>query len=274
MHSSNNVGADRPRLDILGTGISAINPVDAQETIDGWIARGERRYVCVANVHSVMEAHRDPLLRTVMNGSGLTTPDGMPLVWLLRHAGHANASRVYGPDLMLDVCRRSVAAGHRHFFLGGGHGVADKMAERLCSRIPGLQVVGTLSPPFRPLTPDEDEALVESVNAAAPDIVWVGLGAPKQELWMAAHRSRLDAPVLIGVGAAFDFHAGTVPQAPAVLQRAGLEWAFRLVKEPRRLWFRYLVYNPWFVVLVAARHWSRRKSPRGPAGQSFDPSAD
>jgi N-acetylglucosaminyldiphosphoundecaprenol N-acetyl-beta-D-mannosaminyltransferase len=274
LRSSNSQGADPPRLDVLGTGTSAINPADALETIDGWIQRRERRYVCVANVHSVMEAHRNPVLRKVMNGSGLTTPDGMPLVWLLRHAGHTNASRVYGPDLMLDVCRYSVAAGRRHFFLGGGDGVADTMAERLCSRFPGLQVAGILSPPFRPLTLEEDEAVVESVNAASPDIVWVGLGAPKQELWMAEHRSRLDAPVLVGVGAAFDFHAGTVAQAPALLQRAGLEWAFRLVKEPRRLWYRYLVYNPWFVALVALQHRQNRNADRVPAGQSSDPSAD
>lgn len=244
-----------PSIDVLGTQISAINLAEAAEAIDDWIGRGERRYVCVANVHSVMEAHRDPELRRVMNGSGLTTPDGMPLVWLLKHAGYDRASRVYGPDLLLEVCRRSVVTDHRHFFLGGADGVAATMADRLEARFPGLQVAGTLSPPFRPLTDEEDEELVQSVNDANADIVWVGLGAPKQERWMADHRGRLHAPVLVGVGAAFDFHAGTVAQAPAALQRAGLEWAYRLVKEPRRLWYRYLVYNPWFVVLVAAQHW-------------------
>jgi N-acetylglucosaminyldiphosphoundecaprenol N-acetyl-beta-D-mannosaminyltransferase len=142
------------------------------------------------------------------------------------------------------------------------------MTERLQARFPGLEVVGTLSPPFRRLTEEEDEDLVRSVNDAKPDVVWVGLGAPKQELWMAAHRGRLLAPVLVGVGAAFDFHAGTVRQAPAVLQRAGLEWAYRLLREPRRLWYRYLVYNPWFVVLVAARHW--RAARRGGHAAAVD----
>jgi N-acetylglucosaminyldiphosphoundecaprenol N-acetyl-beta-D-mannosaminyltransferase len=139
------------------------------------------------------------------------------------------------------------------------------MAERLEARFPGLQVAGTLSPPFRPLTAEEDEELVRTVNDATPDVIWVGLGAPKQERWMAEHRERLQAPVLVGVGAAFDFHAGTVRQAPAVLQRAGLEWAYRLVREPRRLWHRYLVYNPWFVVLVAVRHWQGRRGHGGMA---------
>jgi N-acetylglucosaminyldiphosphoundecaprenol N-acetyl-beta-D-mannosaminyltransferase len=256
LHFSSSPGSgatDRepPRLDVLGTGISAIDLATAVDVIEDWVERGERRYVCVANVHSVMEAYRDPSLREVMNRSGLTTPDGMPLVWLLEHAGHRPVSRVYGPDLLLEVCRRSAATGHRHFFLGGAEGVADTMADRLRARFPGLQVAGTLSPPFRPLSPEEDVALVRTVNQAAPDMVWVGLGAPKQERWMAAHRDRLTAPAIIGVGAAFDFHAGAVRQAPPVLQRAGLEWAYRLTREPRRLWHRYLVYNPWFVVLTA-----------------------
>ena len=263
MHFSSSGGRETrhrepPRLDVLGTGISAIDLATAVEVIERWIGRGERRYVCVANVHSVMEAYRDPTLRRVMNQSGLTTPDGMPLVWLLEHAGHRPVSRVYGPDLVLEMCRRSAATGHRHFFLGGAEGVADTMAGRLRERFPGLHVVGTLSPPFRLLTAEEDEALVETVNQTAPDVVWVGLGAPKQEHWMAAHRDRLSAPALIGVGAAFDFHAGAVRQAPPVLQRTGLEWAYRLAREPRRLWHRYLVYNPWFVVLVARRMlWTR-----------------
>ena len=248
------------RLDVLGSGISAINRTDALEVIDGWVRRREREYVCVANVHSVMEAHRNPALRAVMNGSGLTTPDGMPLVWLLKQAGYEHVSRVYGPDLMLDVCAESARAGYRHYFLGGAAGVADTMVERLRARFSGLDVAGTLSPPFRPLTAEEDEDLVRGINDAAPDIVWVGLGAPKQELWMAEHRARLEAPVLIGVGAAFDFHAGAVRQAPAPLQRAGLEWAFRLAKEPRRLWHRYLLYNPWFVALVATQQWRARRA--------------
>jgi N-acetylglucosaminyldiphosphoundecaprenol N-acetyl-beta-D-mannosaminyltransferase len=265
LHFSSRAGSTQhrepPRLDVLGTGISAIDLATAVQIIEGWIERGERQYVCVANVHSVMEAYRDESLRRVMNESGLTTPDGMPLVWLLTHAGHQPVSRVYGPDLLLEVCRRSAATGHRHFFLGGAEGVADTMVARLRERFPGLDVAGTLSPPFRPLTPAEDEELVQTLNDAAPDVVWVGLGAPKQEHWMAAHRDRLTASVLIGVGAAFDFHAGAVRQAPVALQRAGLEWAYRLCREPGRLWHRYLVYNPWFVVLVTRRQLRARRRP-------------
>jgi N-acetylglucosaminyldiphosphoundecaprenol N-acetyl-beta-D-mannosaminyltransferase len=251
-----------PQVDVLGVCVSVVSPADAVTAIDGWVRRGERRYVCVANVHSVMEAYRHPALREVLNGAALTTPDGMPLVWLLRHAGYRNASRVYGPDLLLAVCARSAVTKQRHFFLGGAEGVADAMVDHLRNRFPGLHVAGTMSPPFRSLTPEEDDQLVESINRVGADVVWVGLGAPKQERWMAEHRSRLDAPVLVGVGAAFDFHAGTVPQAPARLQRMGLEWGYRLLQEPRRLAHRYLLYNPWFVVLVVQQQWRTRRKRR------------
>jgi N-acetylglucosaminyldiphosphoundecaprenol N-acetyl-beta-D-mannosaminyltransferase len=235
------------RVDVLGVGVSAIAMPDAIQTVAAWIASGERQYVCITGVHGVMESCRDPALREVHNAAGLVTPDGMPLVWLGRARGHSRMRRVYGPDLMLALCEWSVRQGVRHYFYGGADGVADRLAARLQQRFPGLVVAGTFSPPFRPLDPDEDDAVVRRINATEPDIVWVGLSTPKQERWMHAHRERLTAPVMIGVGAAFDFLAGLKRQAPRWMQRTGLEWSFRLATEPRRLWKRYLVNNPWFV---------------------------
>jgi len=239
-----------PRANILGVGVSALNMAMALEIIEGWIERREPHYVCVTGVHGVMESQRDEELRRIHNRAGLVTPDGMPLVWLSRLQGFHHVERVYGPDLMLALCERSVAKGYRHFFYGGAEGVPEQLASVLQKRFPGLQVAGTFSPPFRPLTADEDDRIVQMINAAAPDIVWVGLSTPKQERWMAGHRERLTAPVLIGVGAAFDFLTGRKPQAPRWMQRAGLEWLFRLLTEPRRLWRRYLINNPLFVALV------------------------
>jgi N-acetylglucosaminyldiphosphoundecaprenol N-acetyl-beta-D-mannosaminyltransferase len=181
----------------------------------------------------------------------MVTPDGMPLVWLSRLWGNPSVQRVCGPDLLPACCARGVRTGLRHFFYGAAEGVAGRLAERLRSRFPGLAVVGTYSPPYRPLTAAEDEEVVQRINDAEPDIVWVGLSTPKQERWMAAHVGRLSAPVLLGVGAAFDIHAGLVPRAPGWIQRTGLEWLFRLGAEPRRLWRRYLINNPAFVWHVA-----------------------
>lgn len=236
-----------PRTNVLGVGVSAINMRLALETIESWIARGEQHHVCVTGVHGVMESQTDEVLRSIHNRAGLVTPDGMPLVWLSRMNGQRHVERVYGPDLMLACCELSERKGYRHFFYGGAEGVPELLSERLRRRIPELRVVGTHSPPFRPLTPEEDAALVERINASQPDFVWVGLSTPKQERWMADHLERLRAPVLIGVGAAFDFHAGLKKQAPYWMQRRGLEWLFRLATEPRRLWKRYLVNNPKFV---------------------------
>jgi N-acetylglucosaminyldiphosphoundecaprenol N-acetyl-beta-D-mannosaminyltransferase len=239
-----------PRADVLGIRVSAISMASAVHTIDEWITRREPHYVCVTGVHGVMESQRDQALLQIHNAAGLVTPDGMPLVWLSRLQGFRQVERVYGPDLMLAVCERSATRGHRHFFYGGAPGVAEMLASRLQWRFPGLQVAGLYSPPFRALIPEEDEAVVKRINALQPDIVWVGMSTPKQERWMAEHVGRLSASALIGVGAAFDFHAGLKRQAPRWMQRSGLEWLFRLLSEPRRLWRRYLVNNPWFLWLV------------------------
>jgi len=238
------------RVNVLGVGVSAINMELALRTIDGWIQAGERHYVCISGVHGVMESQRDEHLRRIHNEAGLVTPDGMPLVWVSRLKKFRQVSRVYGPDLMLACCKSALDRGYRHYLYGGAEGVPELLAERLSTRFPRLKIVGTYSPPFRALTPEEDEQIVERINGTRPDIVWVGLSTPKQELWMYEHVGRLTAPVLVGVGAAFDFHAGLKKQAPRWMQRSGLEWSFRLMTEPRRLWRRYLRSNPLFVRAV------------------------
>jgi N-acetylglucosaminyldiphosphoundecaprenol N-acetyl-beta-D-mannosaminyltransferase len=235
------------RVNILGVGVSAIDPPMALSEIERWIEAREPHYVCVSGVHGVMESQRDEVLRRIHNAAGMVTPDGMPLVWLSRWKGRRHVRRVYGPDLMLAVCARSVERGWRHFLYGGAEGVPERLAERLQARFPGIAIVGTWSPPFRPLTPEEDAALVERIDATGADIVWVGLSTPKQERWMSEHVGRFRAPVLVGVGAAFDFHAGLKRQAPRWMQTRGLEWLFRMMTEPRRLWRRYAVNNPRFV---------------------------
>jgi N-acetylglucosaminyldiphosphoundecaprenol N-acetyl-beta-D-mannosaminyltransferase len=245
--------SDLPRVNVLGIGISAITMRQALDQVATWIKRGAREYVCVCNVYTVMECQRHSAVRSAVNSAGLATPDGMPLVWLSRRKSHTNVSRVYGPDLMLALCAMSVERSYSHYFYGGAQGVPELLAERLQQRFPGLRVAGAYSPPFRALSAEEDAHLVAQLNQAAPDIIWVGLGTPKQDLWMAAHRSQLNAPVLIAVGAAFDFHAGRIPQAPKWMQGAGLEWLYRLIQEPKRLWHRYLVGNPLFVMLVLAQ---------------------
>jgi N-acetylglucosaminyldiphosphoundecaprenol N-acetyl-beta-D-mannosaminyltransferase len=241
------------RFNVLGVGISAISMADALAAMERWIAERTPNYVCITGVHGVMESQSDPELKAIHNRAGMVTPDGMPLVWLAHLNAKAKVERVYGPDLFLEVADLSLRHGYRHFYYGGGDGVADLLATRMRQRFLGLQIVGTHTPPFRPLSDEEDVAIVDRINGAAPDIVWVGLSTPKQERWMAAHVGRLDAPVLVGVGAAFDFHAGLKRQAPRMLQRAGLEWAFRLASEPRRLAWRYLRNNPQFVVRAAAQ---------------------
>jgi N-acetylglucosaminyldiphosphoundecaprenol N-acetyl-beta-D-mannosaminyltransferase len=238
------------RVNILGVGVSAISMTQALTVIDEWIATTHHQYVCVTGVHGVMESQDDAGLRDIHNRAGLVTPDGMPLVWISRLLGHAGVERVYGPDLMIACCSQSVARGYRHYFYGGAPGVADLLARRLQERFPGLIVTGTWSPPFGDPTPAEERATIERINIAKPDIVWVGLSTPRQERWMARHVGRVQAPVLIGVGAAFDFHAGLKRQAPRWMQGSGLEWLLRLATEPRRLWRRYLSNNPRFLLRI------------------------
>ena len=246
---------------ILGVPVSVIDMDGALARIDAWIAARRPGYVCFRDVHGVMLARKDGDLRAAHEAAGMVAPDGMPLVWLSHMMGHRETGRVCGPDFMPALCARSLAPGYRHFFYGGAPGVADRRAENLAARFPGLGVAGTYSPPYRPLTADEDAEIIRMIDASGADIVWVGLSTPKQEKWMMAHAGRIAAPVLLGVGAAFDFHAGTVRRGPPWMQRAGLEWLYRLASEPRRLWWRYLVLAPAFLILAAGQMLGLKRYP-------------
>lgn len=246
-------GVSHPRVDVLGVQISAVSMPVAVAEFERWIERGESTYVCVTGVHGVMECQRDKSLLDIHNASGMTTPDGMPMVWASKWAGVSEVDRVYGPDLMLEVCRLAAKKGWNCFFYGGKPGVADLLGASLVARFPGLRVVGSHSPPFGELTSQQDEEITALINRANADIVWVGLSTPKQERWMAEHRSSVNAKVLVGVGAAFDIISGVKRQAPRLLQRSGLEWLYRMIQEPSRLWRRYLRNNPAFVWKVLSR---------------------
>ncbi len=249
------------RYNVLGVGVSALTLATARDLVVS--ARGHcppsapARYICVTTVHGVSEARADPAFRKILNTSWLTTPDGMPLVWL----GPRGVERVYGPDLLLAVCDAGRAGGLTHYFYGGHPGVADELVARLAARFPGLAVVGTTTPPFRPLDATEAAAFRAEIARLRPDVIWVGLGTPKQERFMAEYAPTLDAGVLIGVGAAFDFHSGRMPQAPRWMQRSGLEWFFRLCTEPRRLGPRILKTNPLFVLRIVAQLTGLRRYP-------------
>jgi N-acetylglucosaminyldiphosphoundecaprenol N-acetyl-beta-D-mannosaminyltransferase len=239
-----------PRVNVLGVGISAINLQSALERIAGALARKEKGYVCVTGVHGVSEAQEDERFRAILNNAFLNTPDGMPMVWVGRLRGFRVMDRVYGPDLMHLVCDFSRTKNYTHFLYGGGNGVAEELKRKLEERFPGIQIVGTCTPPFRPLNEAEEAALIDTVARLKPDIFWVGLSTPKQEKFMAANGPKLEATLMFGVGAAFDFHAGRVRQAPRWMQRSGLEWLFRLGCEPRRLWKRYFRNNPLFAIRI------------------------
>lgn len=247
-----------PAVEVLGVPLALTDYAATMDWIDATVEQDGRGYVCVAAVHTVMACQDDPELRAAVLGSDLTVPDGQPLVWALNAMGHPVSSRVYGPELMDRYCARSVDRGTRMYLYGGrNQGALVQLALNLRRRHVGLKIVGGYSPPYSAPTVEEDEAIAEEINRSKADVVWVGIGVPKQEKWMARMRDLLDAPVLIGVGAAFDFHAELIPQAPEWIQSSGLEWAFRLAQEPRRLWPRYLRYNPRFVAGFArqyARH--------------------
>jgi N-acetylglucosaminyldiphosphoundecaprenol N-acetyl-beta-D-mannosaminyltransferase len=252
-----------PTADLLGTPVSLVDYEAAMDWMDAMVAARDRGYVCVAPVHTVMAAREDPELRAAVQRASLTVPDGQPLVWALRALGHDLSDRVYGPTLMARYCERSAGTGVRTFLYGGRDAEAlARLEDNLVARYPGLTIAGRHVPPFRPLTEAEQVAVAEEIDRSGADVVWVGIGVPKQEKWMAAMRSRLNAPVLVGVGAAFDFHAGLVRQAPPRLQRAGLEWAFRLAMEPGRLWKRYARYNPRFIAAFARQYATQRRARR------------
>jgi N-acetylglucosaminyldiphosphoundecaprenol N-acetyl-beta-D-mannosaminyltransferase len=249
------------RVNVLGVGISVINLQTALAAIADAVGQRRKGYICVTGVHGVMEAQKDETFRHILNQALLCTPDGMPMVWMGRLRGHRPMRRVYGPDLMLEVCAWSRRNPCRHFFLGGVPGTAERLRDKLTARFPKLQVVGCFAPPFRRLNAGEGAQLQETVRAAKPDIIWVGLSTPKQEKFMAEFLPQLEVTLMIGVGAAFDFHAGLVKQAPRWMQRSGLEWFYRLCQEPRRLARRYLQNNPLFLLKIAGQLLGFKKYP-------------
>jgi N-acetylglucosaminyldiphosphoundecaprenol N-acetyl-beta-D-mannosaminyltransferase len=253
--------ADRPRsVDVLGVPLGLIDYNRTLDWIDATVDTRGGGYICVCNVHTVMASAEDPELRSALLGSSINVPDGQPLVWALNLLGHPLSDRVYGPELMARSCERAATTGQRLYLYGGrNQGALVQLALNLRQRYPGIKIVGGYSPPHRPLSNEERRAVIKEINGSRADVAWIGIGVPKQEKWMAQMRGDLETPVLVGVGAAFDFHAGLVPQAPAKIQDLGLEWAYRLAHEPRRLAGRYVRYNPRFVYAFAQQLAAHRR---------------
>ena len=267
LHTLLRAPIDRPRANVVGVGIHAVTLQDAVELLESAIASGNKGYVCVTGVHGVMEARRSESFRGLLDRALLVVPDGMPTVWLGQLQGH-KIGRVFGPDLMWTLCRRSVEHHMTHYLYGGKPGVVNTLRAVLEAHFPGIQVAGSFTPPFRMLTDGEQARFVDELSRVKPDVIWVGLGTPKQERFMAEMIDRLDCTLMIGVGAAFDIHTGNLRDAPDWAKRAGLQWLHRLGQEPRRLWKRYLVNNSAFVwnaalQLSGLRRYELRPTPQG-----------
>jgi N-acetylglucosaminyldiphosphoundecaprenol N-acetyl-beta-D-mannosaminyltransferase len=246
-------------VEILGVPLAVSDYDEVIGWMDTMVASNSRGWLTAAAVNLVMSACDDPATMRAVLDSTLAVPDGQPLVWALRLLGHARATRVYGPELMAQWCAHAATTGTPTYLYGGRSEEAlGELTERLLARFPGLRIVGGYSPPFRPLTAEERDRVVAEIDASGAQVVWVGTGQPKQELWMHEMRPLLSAPLLVGVGAAFDFHAGIISQAPSWMQRNGLEWVYRLTREPKRLWRRYASQNPRFL-FGFARQWLRER---------------
>jgi N-acetylglucosaminyldiphosphoundecaprenol N-acetyl-beta-D-mannosaminyltransferase len=237
-------------IDVLGVKVCAVNLNQAVQKMQYWIEKKEQKYVHLCTVHTIMECRKNMELLNIVNSSGMALPDGMPLVWLNHYYGYKDAGRVYGPELMLALCKHSLTMGYRHYFYGGTGDVSMRLATALKQRHPQLQIAGYYSPPVSNAEIIENMEIINDINNKNPDIIWVGLGTPKQDFWVARHRSLLNAAVLIPVGAAFDFLSGKIPQAPMWMRNNGLEWLFRLIIEPKRLAYRYCVYNTLFMLRI------------------------
>jgi N-acetylglucosaminyldiphosphoundecaprenol N-acetyl-beta-D-mannosaminyltransferase len=241
-------------FDVCGVHVSTINLDVACHTIEEWIMRKEKQYVCVAPVSTIVDCQTNKEYLEIVNKAGMVTPDGMPLVWLGKLSGNHVIERTYGPDLMMSVCRLSEQKGFKHYLYGGTPEGILSLKNKLLERFPKLNIVGTYAPPFRAGNLKEEDAVIDQINQLNPDILWIGLGSPKQDFWMSRHRPQLNAPVMLGVGAAFDYLPGIKKQAPRWMQRSGTEWFFRLSQEPRRLWKRYLIGNTKFLFYIT-RDW-------------------
>jgi N-acetylglucosaminyldiphosphoundecaprenol N-acetyl-beta-D-mannosaminyltransferase len=251
------IPAPRRTLSVLGSPIDVISAFEAVQRVAGWAKNGDSRVVCICNAHSVVTATQQPSFRRALSNADMATPDGAPVAWMLRRQGANGQTRVSGPDLMAEYMAYAASHHESVFLFGSTQTTLQSLQTQLLSRWPTLQIAGAVSPPFRALTTEEDDAIVRQMNVSGARTVWVSLGCPKQEQWMSGHRGRVSA-VMLGVGAAFDFHAGTVPRAPAWLRNNGLEWLHRLVSEPRRLWRRYLVTNTLFLWGAASQLWWRK----------------
>lgn len=245
----------RTTCSVIGAPIDVLTWKQALERIAGWAAVRDSRYVCICNVHSVVTARIDARFSEIVEGADMATPDGAPVAWLMRKSGVPAQQRINGPDLMWRYCEDAAARQEGIFLFGGQQRTLDVLSERLLATFPGLRIAGAYSPPFRPLTPEEDSAVIDMINASGAGTVWVSLGCPKQETWMAEHRGKINA-TMIGVGAAFDYHAGTIQRAPLWMQRNGLEWLHRLCSEPRRLWRRYFTTNALYLYFAAGQLFS------------------
>jgi N-acetylglucosaminyldiphosphoundecaprenol N-acetyl-beta-D-mannosaminyltransferase len=252
--------SDIPRFNVLGVSVCAMNLSIATQAILAAARERQKGYVCVTGVHGITEAQNDSAFRQILNRSFLNTTDGMPLVWLAQHhVGGSFIERVYGPDLMLELFEATRDGSVSHFFYGGAPGVAEDLKTKLEERFPGVRIVGTYCPPFRPLDAEEEASLAAKIRETMPDLMWIGLSTPKQERFMSEYLPKLDVTVMLGVGAAFDFHSGRVRQAPRWIQRSGFEWLYRLCSQPRRLARRYLINNPLFVARIALQLSGLRK---------------
>jgi len=238
------------QIDILGVKINVTNLSLTFDQITDWIQAKKRTYVCTAPVATIVDCQKDTLYKEIINNSGMTTPDGVPLVWIGRFKGRSSIQRTYGPDLVLTICDKGQDQGIKHFFYGGTEESIRRMIQNIRKKFPEINVVGQYAPPIRAIHAQETDQVIEQINEANPDILWVGLGSPKQDYWMHYHRNRLNVPVIIAVGAAFDFLSGMKPQAPRWMQRIGFEWLFRFGCEPHRLWRRYLIGNTQFLYLL------------------------
>jgi N-acetylglucosaminyldiphosphoundecaprenol N-acetyl-beta-D-mannosaminyltransferase len=242
-----------PRANVLGVAVSAINMDLAVDLASRWIDAGRPGYVCLTGVHGVMEARADHAFRRILNRAAINAPDGMPMTWVGRLQGFRQMDRIFGPDFMAGMCRLSAERGYRNFLYGGQPGVAELLRDNLQAKLPGLRVTGTYTPPFSNLTPEQERDMVARVRESKPQILWVGLGTPKQERFMAQYLHRLEVPLLVGVGAAFDYQTGRIRDCSAWVKRAGLQWAHRAMQDPARLWKRYLRNNPIFLWHIASQ---------------------
>jgi N-acetylglucosaminyldiphosphoundecaprenol N-acetyl-beta-D-mannosaminyltransferase len=236
---------------VLGVNVSAVNMTDALRIADDIVLRSSPSYICVTGVHGVMEAQDSAELMSALNHAAMTLPDGMPMTWVGHLQGYSHMDRVFGPDFMLEMCRLSVERKYRHFLYGGEPGVVEDLKLALEKKVPGVQIVGTFTPPFRDLTTEEVCILKEELEQCRADVMWIGISTPRQECFMAHHVNRLKVPLMVGVGAAFDYHTGRIRDCAPWIKRAGLQWLHRLLQDPRRLWRRYLKANPGFLWKIA-----------------------